>query len=74
MSKANNFNNQLREAKAKLKSETEMQRRLMTEVKQKHTEILKLETRQKLIQHAVKAQKDKGHSPRSSKQALDRQK
>ena len=52
--KANNFQNQLREAKQKLKAETEMQRKIMNDIKQKHTEILRLEARQKQFQTAIR--------------------
>ena len=43
----------------------------MGDIKQKHTEILRLEDRQKQIQSQVKAQKDKGYSPRTSKRMLE---
>ena len=68
--KASNFNAMVKDAKVKLKAQQESQRQLMGEIKQKHLEILKLEDRQKSIQDSVKAQKDKGYSPRSSKQAI----
>lgn len=38
---------QLREIKQKLKVETDLQRRIMTDIKSKHTEIIRLEKRQK---------------------------
>ena len=45
--KASTFRNQLREAKQKLKHETEMQRKIMSDIKMKHSEIMRLENRQK---------------------------
>ncbi len=41
--RASNFANQMREAKVKLKAETENQRKIMNDIKQKHTLIMKLE-------------------------------
>ena len=63
----------MREAKAKLKAETEMQRKIMNDVKQKHAEIMRLESRQKQIQSQIKTQKDKGYSPRTSKRMLEQE-
>ena len=63
----------MREAKLKLKAETEMQRKIMGDIKQKHLEILRLEEKQKQIQEKVKNQKEKGFSPRSSKVAIERE-
>lgn len=71
--KARNFDNQMREAKMKLKAETEMQRKIMGDINQKHLEILRLEEKQKQIQEKVKNQKEKGFSPRSSKVAIERE-
>lgn len=71
--KARNFDNQMREAKMKLKAETEMQRKIMGDINQKHIEILRLEEKQKQIQEKVKNQKEKGFSPRSSKVAIERE-
>ena len=71
--KAKTFTDQLREAKQKLKSETEMKRRLLADVKQKHLEILKLEEKQKMIQDQIRGQKEKGLSPRSSKLTIERE-
>lgn len=45
-----------------------MQRKIMNDIKLKHGEILRLEDKQKQIQNAIKERKDKGYSPRSSKE------
>ena len=50
-----------------------MQRKLMKDIKEKHTEILRLEQKQKIISVAIKEQKDKGYSPRTSKAAKERE-
>lgn len=40
-----------------------MQRKIMTDIKQKHTEILRLESKQKQFQQIIKEMKDKGSNP-----------
>lgn len=47
-------NTNFREMKVKLKQETDMQRKLMGDIKLKHSEIINLEKRQKEIQNAIK--------------------
>ena len=47
-----------------------MQRKLMAEIKSKHGEIIGLEQKQKVVQNAVQAQKDKGYTPQTSKIAI----
>ena len=69
--KGSQMMNRLREAKLKYKSAQELQRKLMAEIKAKHGEIIGLEERQKKIQAAIKAQKDKGFTPQESKQAIE---
>ena len=41
--KASSYKKLMHEAKIKLKTETEMQRKIMLDIKQKHTEIMRLE-------------------------------
>ena len=51
---ASGMANQMREVKQKLKVETDMQRKIMLDIKTKHDAIIRLEARQKLIQQAIK--------------------
>ena len=44
----------------------------MTDIKAKHTEIIRLEKKQKDVQAAIKVQKDKGYSPRTSKASIQK--
>ena len=53
----------MREAKQKMKTATETQRKMMLDIKTKHTEIMRLEDRQKLLTSKIKIQKDKGYTP-----------
>ena len=62
--------NKFREMKIKYKRAQEMQRKLMAEIKGKHGEIIGLEQKQKVVQNAVQAQKDKGYTPQTSKIAM----
>ena len=50
-----------------------MQKKLMDNVKKKHTEIMGLEDKYKRIQAAIKVQQDRGYNEKTSKVALQRQ-
>ena len=45
----------------------------MLDIKTKHTEIMRLEDRQKLLTSKIKIQKDKGYTPQASKAAIKRE-
>ena len=68
--KGSEMMNRFREMKIKYKRAQDMQRKLMAEIKSKHGEIIGLEQKQKVVQNAVQAQKDKGYTPQTSKIAI----
>ena len=55
-----------------MKLEQDMQKKLMDNVKKKHTEIMGLEDKYKRIQAAIKVQQDRGYNEKTSKVALQR--